>query len=492
MREEAAKLAPDVVYVDTYQLFSDPTAATRATLPDANGNEIVQMRISDGMHFTVDGAQYLADAVCKLLDKRWHITKQADPSHPIDYTIAPGSNDYVPGVGRYRPRRSSYALVVARRPYESSATADTVAERDADHGGTDASTTTPPTTDRDRRPPTHADDARDHAADTHRRRRRRTRRRRPDAAGTRSRLVGAAARVSVRGCLNELARRVRGRRSRRRPSSTPRSRTSPSSRATTASCRSPSSTSTRWSRTTSRTRPRRSKGSRVMCRYGEHGEVESMLARAYVADAVARHRDARRSAASAAWGVEPDALAAAMPFVAAHRAPGVPRGARRPVREARHRARPTSSDDFELVAETFRRFADDKIRPAAEHVHRTNADVPEEIISGLAELGGFGLSVPEEYDGFATGGESDYMGMVVATEELSRGSLGIGGSLVDPARDPHPGARRGRHRGAEADVAAAHRERRADGRHHGDRARLRLRRRRREGRRDARPTAAGS
>ena len=63
-------------------------------------------------------------------------------------------------------------------------------------------------------------------------------------------------------------------------------------------------------------------------------------------------------------------------------------------------------------------------------MHRTNADVPEEIIAGLAELGGFGLSVPEEYGGFATGGESDYIGMVVATEELSRGSLGIGGSLV--------------------------------------------------------------
>ena len=63
-------------------------------------------------------------------------------------------------------------------------------------------------------------------------------------------------------------------------------------------------------------------------------------------------------------------------------------------------------------------------------MHRTNGDVPEDIIAGLAELGGFGLSVPEEYDGFATGGESDYIGMVVATEELSRGSLGIGGSLV--------------------------------------------------------------
>ena len=68
--------------------------------------------------------------------------------------------------------------------------------------------------------------------------------------------------------------------------------------------------------------------------------------------------------------------------------------------------------------------------PVAEHIHRHNADIPEDIIAGLAELGAFGLSIPEEYGGFATGGESDYLGMVVATEELSRGSLGAGGSLI--------------------------------------------------------------
>src|SRR6202034_3563978 len=88
------------------------------------------------------------------------------------------------------------------------------------------------------------------------------------------------------------------------------------------------------------------------------------------------------------------------------------------------------SEDFELVRETFHRFAEEKVRPHAEHVHRENLDIPEEVIEGLAELGGFGLSVPEEYDGFASGGESDYMGMVVATEELSWGSLGVGGSLI--------------------------------------------------------------
>jgi (2S)-methylsuccinyl-CoA dehydrogenase len=40
------------------------------------------------------------------------------------------------------------------------------------------------------------------------------------------------------------------------------------------------------------------------------------------------------------------------------------------------------------------------------------------------------MSIPEEYGGFSTGGEDDLMGMVVATEELSRGSLGVGGSLI--------------------------------------------------------------
>ena len=123
-----------------------------------------------------------------------------------------------------------------------------------------------------------------------------------------------------------------------------------------------SSTSTRWSPTTSRTRPRPSEGSRVMCRYGEHGEIESMLARALRRRRAARRRGARRSAASAAWGVDRDALAAAMPFVAEHRAPAFLEALADQC--VKHGTGPTHlSDDFELVAETFRRFADDKIRP---------------------------------------------------------------------------------------------------------------------------------
>ena len=80
--------------------------------------------------------------------------------------------------------------------------------------------------------------------------------------------------------------------------------------------------------------------------------------------------------------------------------------------------------------------------------------MPEEVIGGLAEMGAFGLSVPADYGGYSEGGDGEYMAMVVATEELSRGSLGIGGSLITRPGDPHPRARQGRHRGAEAALAA--------------------------------------
>ena len=102
MRSEARKFAPDIGYIDTYKLFADENGDYSRDLPDANG-DIQEMRISDGVHFSVDGAKYLADKLWTRLDKRWQISAQSDPSQPIDYTIAQGSNDYVPGVGRYRP-----------------------------------------------------------------------------------------------------------------------------------------------------------------------------------------------------------------------------------------------------------------------------------------------------------------------------------------------------------------------------------------------------
>jgi (2S)-methylsuccinyl-CoA dehydrogenase len=167
---------------------------------------------------------------------------------------------------------------------------------------------------------------------------------------------------------------------------------------------------------------------RVMLAYAEYGEVESLLARAFVADAVA-DLGARLLGREAVWGVEAPLLADALAFVEAHRSPEFLEAVAATLEDTGTGPRHLP-DDFELAAETFHRFAEDKIRPVAEHVHRTNADIPEDVIRGLAEIGGFGLSVPEEYGGDAAGGEADYLGMVVATEELSWGSLGVGGSLI--------------------------------------------------------------
>jgi (2S)-methylsuccinyl-CoA dehydrogenase len=162
---------------------------------------------------------------------------------------------------------------------------------------------------------------------------------------------------------------------------------------------------------------------RAVLDYGARGEVEGRLACAFVADVLA-DLAGRLAGREAAFGQDPGWAAPAAAFAATWRDPAVLAAL---CGEAGPRHLP---EDFELVAETFHRFAEEQVRPHAEHVHRTNGDIPEEIITGLAELGGFGLSVPEEYGGFASGDERDYLGMVVATEELSWGSLGIGGSLI--------------------------------------------------------------
>ncbi len=169
-------------------------------------------------------------------------------------------------------------------------------------------------------------------------------------------------------------------------------------------------------------------GSRVMLEYARYGDLEAKLAYAYIADAFV-DIIGRLVGREAAWGVDPADLASAHDFVAAYRDPEFLEALADEL--PRHGTGPAHlDDDFDMVRDTFHRFAEDKIRPVAEHIHRANADIPDEIIDGMAEIGGFGLSVPEEYGGFAAGGDSDYLAMCVATEELSWGSLGAGGALI--------------------------------------------------------------
>ncbi len=83
-----------------------------------------------------------------------------------------------------------------------------------------------------------------------------------------------------------------------------------------------------------------------------------------------------------------------------------------------------------IMRDTFRQFADQEVAPLAESIHRRDLTIPASIINGLRELGCFGLSVPERYGGLKPDDHEDSLGMVVVTEELSRGSLGAAGSLI--------------------------------------------------------------
>ncbi|WP_417256659.1 acyl-CoA dehydrogenase family protein [Celeribacter halophilus] len=79
-------------------------------------------------------------------------------------------------------------------------------------------------------------------------------------------------------------------------------------------------------------------------------------------------------------------------------------------------------DELEMIRDQFRRFSDEKVAPFAHDWHLKDDFIPMEIIEELAELGVFGLTIPEEYGGFGF----PKAAMVVVSEELSRGYIGVG------------------------------------------------------------------
>lgn len=78
------------------------------------------------------------------------------------------------------------------------------------------------------------------------------------------------------------------------------------------------------------------------------------------------------------------------------------------------------------VRASVRQFAERAIAPGAEHLHRHDELVSDDVIGQMADLGYFGLSVPEAFGGHELGN----LAMVLTTEELSRASLAGAGSLI--------------------------------------------------------------
>jgi len=88
------------------------------------------------------------------------------------------------------------------------------------------------------------------------------------------------------------------------------------------------------------------------------------------------------------------------------------------------------SEDKEMVRDMFARFGADVVAPLAEEIHRKDLDIPDDILSQAAELGCFGISIPERFGGLQPDDHDDSLGMIVVTEELSKASLGAAGSLI--------------------------------------------------------------
>ena len=86
-----------------------------------------------------------------------------------------------------------------------------------------------------------------------------------------------------------------------------------------------------------------------------------------------------------------------------------------------------------MIRDQFRRFADEKVAPHAHGWHLDDELIPLTLIEEMANLGVFGLTIPEEFGGLGMGKQA----MCVVSEELSRGYIGVGslGTRTDIAAE---------------------------------------------------------
>jgi (2S)-methylsuccinyl-CoA dehydrogenase len=79
-------------------------------------------------------------------------------------------------------------------------------------------------------------------------------------------------------------------------------------------------------------------------------------------------------------------------------------------------------DELNMIRDQFRRYSTERVEPDAHEWHLKDELIPMEIIDELAEMGVFGLTIPEEHGGLGMSKAS----MCVVSEELSRGYIGVG------------------------------------------------------------------
>jgi hypothetical protein len=93
---EVAKRHPEVHYIDAYKLFSNGDGKFATDLPDETG-KVVTMRAGDGVHLTMDGADYLARTLYKLIDDQCRVTAQKVDGAAKKTIESEGSTQVAPG-----------------------------------------------------------------------------------------------------------------------------------------------------------------------------------------------------------------------------------------------------------------------------------------------------------------------------------------------------------------------------------------------------------
>jgi alkylation response protein AidB-like acyl-CoA dehydrogenase len=82
------------------------------------------------------------------------------------------------------------------------------------------------------------------------------------------------------------------------------------------------------------------------------------------------------------------------------------------------------TEDQTEILKAVRTFVDERIIPVATELEHAD-EYPQEIVDGLKELGIFGLTIPEEYDGL---GES-LLTYALCVEEIARGWMSVSGVI---------------------------------------------------------------
>ena len=83
---------------------------------------------------------------------------------------------------------------------------------------------------------------------------------------------------------------------------------------------------------------------------------------------------------------------------------------------------PGLDETLEAIRSEMRRFCEQQVTPHAHEWHLANEYIPLPVVEQMAELGVFGLTIPEEFGGMGLSKVS----MCVVSEELSRGYIGVG------------------------------------------------------------------